>query len=440
VTARPFYFMVAFWGERYRDRFVNLCLPSLLAPGNLPLLHAEDGHRFLIATTRADWDAIGDLPIIAELRRFAPPELLIIPEGKDISYAAALHRQTRCLKLLFDAAYPNRPYGCLLLPDLIVSDGFVATLIRSAQAGHRLVLLPALRQVEEGVLAELATSRAFSPATPGRETVWPLAIAPRALAGLGLRHLHPEVLVFEEGHRHQPLYPPFRFWRVPDRNGIILHGFFGLPILMDFEAVSADHTDCLAHDDYESVYLGRNFSRCGGLHIIRDSDECGILSLTEMAINRTPPRRLNRFGSSWMPQVALLANLRKALERYTRPHRDLVRRDLFRTAVRWHADDLDETYSREEALITSIIDRAAGDYYASGYALPPRFTLNARYLPLDLVNVVQSIFRLLGGGVAVALGALTGNREDANMIWRKISALRSRFGRRPHRARRKTPS
>ena len=55
--------MVAFWGDCYRDRFVQLCLPSLFAPGNLPRLRAEDGHRFLIATTLTDWAEIERLPI-----------------------------------------------------------------------------------------------------------------------------------------------------------------------------------------------------------------------------------------------------------------------------------------------------------------------------------------------------------------------------------------
>jgi hypothetical protein len=421
--------MVALWGERYRDRLVSLCLPSLLAPGNLPCLRAEDGHRFLIATTRADWAVIERMPIMVELRKYALPVLVEVPEEKDDGYAAALQRQTRCLKRLFEAAYPDRPYGCLLLPDLIISDGFVETLCRSVEAGHRLVLLPVLRQVEEDVLAALSTAGLLPERTLSAETTQPVMVAPRMVADLAVRHLHPEVLVFEEGHPCQPLYPPFRFWRVPNRNGIILHGFFGLPVLMDFAAIPSDHADCLEHDDYESDYLGRNFSRCGGLHIIQDSDECGILSLTEKAVDRSPPRYIKRFGSGWMPQFALLANLRQSMARYIRPHHDLIRRDLFHLPVRWHADDSDEAYEREETRITALIDRAAGDYYSNGRAFPPRLSLDPKYLPFDLLNVLQSIVRVLGGGLAAAFGALTGNREDADLIRRKISALRSKLRR-----------
>src|SRR5271156_5037889 len=70
---RPFYFMVPFWGQRYREYFVDLCLPSLLAPNNISLLRAEDGHRFLIATTWEDWKTIEHLPIMERLRQHVTP-------------------------------------------------------------------------------------------------------------------------------------------------------------------------------------------------------------------------------------------------------------------------------------------------------------------------------------------------------------------------------
>jgi hypothetical protein len=52
---QPFDFIVSLWGERYRNYFVDRCLPTLLAEGNFPVLRASEGHRLLIATTQADW-------------------------------------------------------------------------------------------------------------------------------------------------------------------------------------------------------------------------------------------------------------------------------------------------------------------------------------------------------------------------------------------------
>ena len=417
--------MVAFWGESYRNRFATLLLPSLLAPANLPLLRAEDGHRFLIATTRDDWDIASKLPMIAALRRHVHPVHVEIPEGKDSGYAAALHRQTRCLKLLFQTAYPSRPYGCLLLPDLIVSDGFVAALLRAAASGERLMVLPALRQVEESVLGELTATGLMSTAGRQPEMAQPITLSPRTVASLALRHLHPEVAIFEEGHPLQPLYPPFRFWRVPNRDGIILHGFFGLPILMDFAAMPADHADCLDDYDYETIYLGRNFPD-GAPSVITDSDECGILSLAEKSLDRSTPRLSERFGLGLTPQYALLANLRQNIARYCRPHRDLVRRDLFRRTVFWHADDLDDAYRRKEDQIQNLIERAAGDYYASGTRLPATISANPRYFMLDLAAVPQSLMRM-AGLVRILIAAAAGDSTKAAKLRQVVSALIARY-------------
>ena len=83
MTARPFCFMSQFWGQRYRDYFVDYCLPSLLAPDNLPRLRAEDGHCFLIATPSEDWEKIVNLPIMKKLRVFATPTLIETPAPTD---------------------------------------------------------------------------------------------------------------------------------------------------------------------------------------------------------------------------------------------------------------------------------------------------------------------------------------------------------------------
>jgi hypothetical protein len=156
--SRPFLFMVPFWGERYRRYFVERLLPSLLAPNNLPLLRADEGHRFLIATTPEDWAAIVDLPIIRRLRQHATPTLIEIPkptgETAPGSTSAILHQDV-ALKLLAKAAFQGKGYGSLMWPDCIISDGMVASLIKHARAGRHLVLCPALRQAEESAISEL---------------------------------------------------------------------------------------------------------------------------------------------------------------------------------------------------------------------------------------------------------------------------------------------
>jgi hypothetical protein len=430
-TVRPFCFMSQFWGERYRDYFVNYAVPSLLAPNNLPLLRAEDGHCFLIATPREDWDEIEHLPIMDKLRGYTTPILIETPAPADSSYVSVLKHQTFSLKRLFEAAYARRAYGCAVWPDTIMSDGFVASMQRWVEAGYHLVMQPTVRLAEEGVLADLRAMKLLSNDNRGSLTAEPIRVPPRVVADLSTRHLHPEVEIMVEGHPLQPLDPPYRIWRMPNRSGLILHVFFATPVLIDFASVPANHTECLDHGDWETHYVGQNFSHCGALYVVADSDESGILSITPMEVNRTPSSRTPRIGARWAPNFALLCNLRASIALYSRDRRNVVRRDMFRTSVRWHADDIDATWQREESHIAALIERAAGDYYKNERNFPPRISLDHKYLPLDILNELQNITRFLRNSLGAVIGALTGNRDDIIRIRHKIGALISRLIGRP---------
>jgi hypothetical protein len=368
---RPFHFMVAFWGERYRDYFADLFLPSLLAPNNLPLLNARDGHRFFIATPRAEWEYIERLPIVSRLRHHAEPQWIEVERPPETAHAGAgnedylsvLEHMKATQRRALEAAHDPRAYGSFHFPDTLVSDGMVASLLAHARTGRQLVLCPALRQVEEDVLAELESKNVWSRKLPPSQTARALSLGPRCAADLAVRHLHPEMEVFEEGAVSQPPLPPFRIWRMPERRGILLHTFFIIPVLMDYSIVAADHTACLDHDMIENVYVSANFRNCRAVHTVRDSDEFVMLSLTPRARDHAMRMVEGRRRSSVRREYARLADIRRSYEFYVLRNRDSVRHELFRLPVRWHADDLDRAWMREEARIDRLIRRALGDYY-----------------------------------------------------------------------------
>src|SRR4051812_35560739 len=93
-STRPFCFLSQFWGRTYRDYFVDYALPSLLAPSNLPLLEAKQGHFFLISTPREDWEVIAQLPVMQRLRQFVTPVLIETPPPAQSDYATILRHQT----------------------------------------------------------------------------------------------------------------------------------------------------------------------------------------------------------------------------------------------------------------------------------------------------------------------------------------------------------
>jgi hypothetical protein len=59
------------WGEKFVDKFMNYCLPSLLAPGNIPALARKGRVVHSIVTTDADRERIMAHPAFATLRETA---------------------------------------------------------------------------------------------------------------------------------------------------------------------------------------------------------------------------------------------------------------------------------------------------------------------------------------------------------------------------------
>jgi len=427
---RPFNFMIPFWGERYRGFFVDRCLPSLLAPNNLPLLNATDGHRFLIATTRADWDAIKDLPIMQRLRRHATPEPIIIddPSVTPPGSVAAVMQQNHCQKLLIEAAYKDRTYACMLWPDVIFSDGTVAALRKRAEEGCQLVLCASLRHVEETVLAELQSRDLLSASAKHSDAATDMPIPPRLLADISVRHLHPEVLVYDGDSPELPVLPPFIFWRI-DGNGIIIHSFAGQPLLMDYAAIERHDTACLDTDIFENVYLDRNFSSKHKVHIVSDSDELGLLSLTPAAVGQLPEAGAISTQWSWSAWIRRLLRLRVAMAFHTHGGRDALRRTLFRVPIRWHAADVDATWERKEQAVGALLDRVVGDYYDPARAnvvipeatrFPVRPSLNPWRMPGNVYLLyIQYPY------LSVIIDALIGDRKAWSRI---VGSIGRRFG------------
>jgi hypothetical protein len=392
---RPFHFMVAFWGERYRDYFVDLFLPSMLAPNNLPLLRAEEGHRFYIATPWEDWQAIETLPIMQRLSLHARPRWVEVSprpeeEGIDDEYAryvAVLRHMNICLRAVLEAAYDRCAYGSFHLPDFIVSDGMVESLLRSARAGYRLVLCPALRQTEEAVLAELEDRGLWSARPRASATGNQLTIPPGVAAGLAARHLHREMAMFEEGAEGQPSLPPFRFWRMPEGRGIVLQTLFVVPVLMDYAIVSGDHTRCLDDEHFENVYVSANFRNCP-VHVVHDSDEFMILSITPHAIDHSMRVPSGQLRSALRQSYDRLCDMRRSYEFYVLRKGDLTRHTLFQIPVRWHVEPIDEAWRQAEHRIERLIARAVGDYYPLSSIGEPgefgRYRLTWRTLLLDV--------------------------------------------------------
>lgn len=372
---RSIHFMVAVWGERYRNYLINMLLPSLLAPNNLPLMSAGDGHRFFIATTTEDWEAIERLPVIERLRSHAEPIWIKInhpshdaKSADDVArYAVVLQHMDASFRMLLEAAYDPSCYGSLLHPDTIISDGMVASMLQSAREGYHLLLCSALRQSEEGVLAHLRALGLLPQNSRLSATGQPLSIPPRLAGDLAVRYLHADVSALEEGAPNQPFLPPFRYWRMPEERGILLHTFFGQPVLIDFGVVTADHTRCMDRGAFENVYISSNFSKSHAIRMVPDSDEFTVLSLTpETSLMHARGASLQRSRTSLRRSYDQLCSIRRSFEFYALQNNDFVKGHLFPIPVRWHAQDLDAVWINNERRVGQLLELALKDYLRHG--------------------------------------------------------------------------
>jgi hypothetical protein len=411
MQMRPFHLMVAFWGVRYRDYFVKLCLPSLLAPRNLPLLVADDGNRFYMATTDEDWHEIEKSPIVKRLSRHVQPVHVRIGSPQSRDYNATIQHEQICFRMLLDSAYSKQAYGCLLSPDVMVPDGTIETLVCNVRDGYRLVLCPSLRLDAEAVLGELAELGLVPRDAQLHEAPESIVIPKRVAARLSVRHLHPDLFIFEEGAKDQPERSPFRFWR--SGQGLILHSFFGTPVLMDFSCVPEDHTSCLDDDHpFESTYVSRNFSTCSKIHVVRDSDEFVLLSLTPsvpVAETLTAPRRYRS-----------LCSIRRSYKHYTNDGRDLVRAALSRSVSRWHEHDRDDCWSRWEGEIMELIDQSIGDYWRGGKSIGRRVLYE--FIPTIISPVSSWSLTYAGWHLCRAIGGHKDSLRWVNWATRKYLA------------------
>lgn len=337
ASPRGFCFAVVLWEEPFRDLFLQLCLPSLLAPGNIPALdeRVRAASQFLICTTAADAEFIAAHPAFGALAELITPEFIDIGETPPDCdrYRRMSQGQLLAARRIFD----KRAYGVFLCPDAVLSDGAVAYLMRQAAAGTKVVLVPAIRFAQEPILAEL---RAQDILHDGQ----PIALSSRVLAKVGLKHLHPETLRYEWASPSFAAFPVSCFWRVAGGDGIVLHTFSWGPLLLDYGALAEHRTECLERWTMDGDYAFDNFGDDqNGIHVVTNSDDMLYLSVTPEGARPSPATR------NW----AKRASLRVAT--YS-PIIDMLKRRLFRLSVRLHSGDLGPKWDRAEQRIDALID------------------------------------------------------------------------------------
>lgn len=337
MDKRPFHFAVLFWGDHYREHyFIDKFLRSMMAPLNFPLLDSKDGHKLIIATTKQDWQALAMHPLVSAASRHVNFHHIEIDHPlyteDDNNRTGAILHQHKWFSELLRRTHDPKAYGSVWSPDQIVSDGFVFAMWRWRDQGYDCVICPVLRQSEEPLLAEIGDKRVLG----HRET-----------ADLSVRYLHRECHPFIEPIHKRITHAPYRIWEMP--NGYLIHGFFGLPVFMDYSVVSSDYRD----GNIDTCLRTGNFAKCRKVHIVYDSDELSVLSLTPADF-----KNYIDFPEEDQSRYDMLANVRTAYKFFGTDH---VRRQMWKTPIRWHSKPLDDEWFARENEIENELNRVIGN-------------------------------------------------------------------------------
>jgi hypothetical protein len=342
VLERPFHIVVVLWGKRFREYFLDYCVPSLLAPGNLPALRTRRPSKVVVATLPEDWEAMRAAPIFRLLEQYVTPVFVEIPPCPPNK--SGCEHMGEGHKLCLEAAFREQAYAMVLTPDCMLSDGTIARLQELAAKGTQLVLAAALRFGEEPFFENLRRAGAL-PTEPRREAGQPLAISGAQMAGAAVNGFHSETLGYAWESRYAPpAFPggiPAAWWRVPGEDGIVLHSLSWAPLLMDYAEVRQHDLSTLDGWTLDGDYTFDNFGSSDAIHIVTDSDEAFIASWGRMSESAVPFDYRPMFG-----ELSRGAMFRNGF--YSSIFNPLKRR-IFHDTVRWHGKPLNGNWTEVEA-------------------------------------------------------------------------------------------
>lgn len=423
ATLRPFYFVVVFWGDTFRNYLTDYCLPSLLAPGNIPVLSGGK-HKFIFCTTSQDWEALAKTGIFATLRQHIEPYFIEIPpappEKSGCEHMGIGHT------LATQMAHRDKAYGVFLTPDLMVSDGTVAALQRHALASVKVVLVAAIRFGEEPLFRHLTAMGILKKGERPSERAergTPLAITGRQMVAACLHSFHSETQRYEWDAPYFTNFPAACWWRVPGEEGIVLHSLSWAPLLCDYSTVEEHDTSMFETWTIDGNYIHRNFGEGPDIHVVTDSDEIMLASWAPLADR---PQSLVPNALKMLPVVGELIKggiLRAALLSGVF---DKLKLTIFFTPVRWHTRDVTPAWQATEARAARVLHDYAWDLDPSWrepvHPIWRAFLL--LWLPVARVGIVVAQLNQYRSRLAARLfSALRGDRVAWARIRRRIGIV-----------------
>jgi len=349
---RPFHFIVVCWGEAHTDFLLNYCIAALLSPRNIPSLKNNNKNKFLIATTKLDWDLMQFRPMFQKLKEYVEPVYIEIPP-LPVGQSHCVHMGIGH-KLATQYAYEAKAYSILLTPDLMVSDGTMEEIQKHAVNGIEVVLVAALRFAQEPLFENLKKLGIVPNSKILGEKKESLDLNPRLLVKAGLKSFHSETIRYDFESKCFSGFPVACWWKCEDKDeAIIVHSLSWAPLLVDYAAVPSHDSSMMDNWTIDGDYVYKNFGMSEKIYVVTDSDECMLVSWTPWNVGSLPLKPLWRY---FYPPIEKFIKLVLINSTVNDKVFDPLKRKIFRYPVYWHANEVNESIEKVASKSCQLIE------------------------------------------------------------------------------------
>jgi hypothetical protein len=321
-----FHFSTVVWGPWHTGVFLDVNLPSLLAPNNLAAFGALHDVTYRILTSPESAQQIEASPAFQLASRIVKMEVVECEIDRTISPIAVHHQFWR--RSMDEAMAAD----CMLLfvpPDVIWSDGALKHVAELVAAGKRAVFMTYVRVAAEDCIAEVRKRHLASDGVT-------INASPRTFVGLAMEFIHPLALTYLRDSKIFPVHPELVLWSVPGE-GMLMRVL--VREMFAFDPKMFPLNQCALPSDINNLDL---------VHFITDSDDLFALSLAPL-----------HKDTEWFTDTGSLSALKLAFWWlvYDSPMNDIVARLNFYIHK---TDRVSEKWRRAEIESDALVGRVRG--------------------------------------------------------------------------------
>ena len=219
--------IVAVWGDNFIGPFLTVALPSMLSPGNMPVLALKSRIRLQIFTSASGAAYMKSTAVIQKARQYSTVNFYTVGSTEEMSKSSTYHLHTVILQNAIGIAEKEHADFVIFAPDFIVSDGTMPSMRDALHERCGCVMIPSIRTSKFPLLSEMLRIHGWEIAHTQS-----LTISSRELAAFALRHLHPllhSAIVTRDADGQTHCRPPLFYWKV-DEVGLVVRSMVWSPI------------------------------------------------------------------------------------------------------------------------------------------------------------------------------------------------------------------